>query len=318
LKDMATTVKTEVSDTRNQTPNVPGRRKFFGTLAQGVGLSLIGGALWGSYLKTTKSSPLVLRPPGAIPEKDFIKACIKCGLCAQACKQRDNRGTRDTTLKLAYVGEEPLIGTPYFVPRDTPCYLCEDMPCTQACPTGALDSGTVCSKVTDQTNDQGDESWYGTNCKTEDLDVNKARMGIALIDENSCVAYHEWGLQCDICYRVCPLMDSAISLKYERNERTGKHAFLVPVVHRDACTGCGICEERCITEEAAIKIIPLSLVSGKAGDHYRRGWLEEQELSDKAANEKDKKVRNVGPNQSKEGTAQGYLNEGIEFDEETL
>jgi ferredoxin-type protein NapG len=297
-----------------------GRRKFIGTVAQGAGLTLIGGALWGSYLKTTKSSPLVLRPPGALPEPDFIKSCIKCGLCVEACKNRENRGTRSTTLKLAKVGEEPLIGTPYFIPRQTPCYLCEDMPCTQSCPTGALDSKTVCSENIVKEN-RVKEKLYGTDCETKELDVNQSRMGIALIDEESCVAYHEWGLQCDVCYRVCPLMDSAISLRYERNERTGKHAFLVPVVHRNACTGCGICEERCITEQAAIKIMPLDIVSGKAGDHYRRGWLEEQKLkidSDGDRRNRDRKTRNVGPNQSKEGTAESYLNEGVEFDEDGL
>jgi len=161
---------------------------------------------------------------------------------------------------------------------------------------------------------ESDEPWYGVGCESPDLDINKARMGVAVIDENTCVAYHEWGLQCDICYRVCPLLDRAISLKYERNERTGKHAFLVPVVHRDACTGCGICEERCITEEAAIKVMPLAVVSGKTGSHYLRGWLAEQSQGQDAMRA-DIPTKAAGPNRSAEGTAQSYLNEGIELDE---
>ncbi|MBT7370182.1 MAG: ferredoxin-type protein NapG, partial [Gammaproteobacteria bacterium] len=228
------------------------RRAFFSNAVQGAGLALIGGALWGAHLQTTQATTLVLRPPGAMPEQDFKKACIKCGLCVQACRQRENRGTRKTTLKLAKVGEKPLVGTPYFLPRETPCYMCEDIPCAEACPTGALDTGRVCNT--------GDDTWYGADCETSELDINQARMGIAIVDENSCVAYHDWGLQCDICYRVCPLIEQAISLKFERNQRTGKHAFLVPVIDRDSCTGCGICEERCITEEAAIKVVPLALV----------------------------------------------------------
>ena len=49
-------------------------------------------------------------------------------------------------------------------------------------------------------------------------------MGIAVVDNQSCIAF--WGIQCDACYRACPLMDEAITLEYGRNERTGKHAFL--------------------------------------------------------------------------------------------
>ena len=45
----------------------------------------------------------------------------------------------------------------------------------------------------------------------------------------------------------------AISLEIQHNERSGKHAFFIPVVHSDACTGCGLCEKACILEEAAVK-----------------------------------------------------------------
>jgi len=180
--------------------------------------------------------------------------------------------------------------------------MCEDIPCTEACPTGALDTSRVCSG--------GGESWYGADCETHDLEIDQARMGIAIIDENSCVAYHDWGLQCDICYRVCPLIERAISLRFERNVRTGKHAFLVPVVDRDECTGCGICEERCITEEAAVKVVPLALVTGKAGDHYQRGWLREQ--PETTSDQGSTPIETAGPNRSAEGTPESYLNEELE------
>ncbi len=65
--------------------------------------------------------------------------------------------------------------------------------------------------------------------KKKELDINKAQMGVAVIDDNSCIAF--WGIQCDACYRACPLLGQAISIEYSKNERTGKHAFLKPVVH---------------------------------------------------------------------------------------
>ncbi len=54
------------------------------TTLQSVGLTALGGLLWSSYTYEAKSSPLVLRPPAAIGEEDFLKACVKVGLCAEA------------------------------------------------------------------------------------------------------------------------------------------------------------------------------------------------------------------------------------------
>jgi len=62
-------------------------------------------------------------------------------------------------------------------------------------------------------------------------------------------------------------------------ERTGKHAFFLPVVDSEFCTGCGKCESACILEEAAIKILPLDVAKGRLGDHYRFGWTEEPRIS---------------------------------------
>jgi len=186
-----------------------------------------------------------LRPPGALGEKDFLSACVRCGLCVRDCPY--------DILDLADLGDGPAHGTPYFVARKIPCEMCEDIPCVAACPTGALDKGLS--------------------------DITKAKMGVAMIvNRETCLNLK--GLRCDVCYRICPLIDEAITLERRHNERTGKHAILEPVVHGDACTGCGKCERACVLEEAAIKVVPLRLASGAHDGHYLFGWEEKEKAGE--------------------------------------
>ena len=231
------------------------RRKFILNMARGAGITALGGFVWSAYVDEVTASALTLRPPGALKEEDFLKTCIKCGLCVEACPY--------DTLLLAKPGDHKPLGTPYFTPRDIPCYMCPDIPCVPVCPTGALDESSV---TTDG-----------------ELDINIADMGLAVIDDNSCIAF--WGIQCDACYRACPLLGEAISIKYEKNDRTGKHAFLKPIVHADVCTGCGLCEKACVTEKPAIFVLPREVSEGKAGTYYIKGWDKDDEKRLKDAKE---------------------------------
>ena len=80
-------------------------------------------------------------------------------------------------------------------------------------------------------------------------------MGVAvLVDQENCLNF--LGLRCDVCYRVCPVIDKAITLEKFSNPRSDRHALLLPTVHADACTGCGKCEKSCVLEQAAIKVLP--------------------------------------------------------------
>ncbi|ROR32042.1 ferredoxin-type protein NapG [Inmirania thermothiophila] len=216
------------------------RRRFLVGLARGAaGMAMIGLGL-GLYARRVAARPAVaLRPPGALAERDFLGACVRCGLCVRDCPF--------DTLRLARLGEDVAAGTPYFVAREVPCEMCEDIPCVAACPTGALDKGLT--------------------------DIDDARMGLAvLIDRENCLNLR--GLRCDVCYRVCPLIDRAITLEMRENTRTGVHAIFEPVVHADACTGCGKCEHACVLDEAAIRVLPRRLARGAMGRHYRLGWEE--------------------------------------------
>jgi len=267
------------------------RRKFMATTLQSVGLTALGGLLWSGYSDEVKASPLVLRPPGALAEDDFLKACIKCGLCAEACVNRDSNKNKDGTqragtLQMAKGGDHKMIGTPFFIPTEVPCYMCDDVPCVPVCPSGALDMPSLLNKE-------------------NELDINKATMGLAVVHKESCVAF--WGIQCDACYRACPIMDEAISLEYQKNERTGKHAFLLPVVHSDVCTGCGLCEQACITEKPAIFVLPVEHSTGIAGDHYVKGW--DKKDQERVKNAKEIKTKN----ERSEKEATDYLNMGMDY-----
>lgn len=218
------------------------RRRFIQETARTVcGVSLLGLGL-GVYSRQTHSLPATaLRPPGVKTEEEFLAACIRCGLCVRDCPY--------DILKLATFSDEVALGTPYFTARKIPCEMCEDIPCVKACPTSALDH--------DLTN------------------IDDARMGLAVIvDQETCLNYQ--GLRCDVCHRVCPLINKAITLEPRHNQRSGKHTIFIPVVHSDSCTGCGVCERACVLEEAAIKVLPINLAKGEIGKHYRLGWEEKE------------------------------------------
>lgn len=231
------------------------RRRFLLGSARALGLAATAAVLWGGHLSVARASAYVLRPPGALPEQHFMAKCIKCGICVADCPY--------DALILAAPGNSDArvpIGTPYFKPRQTPCYMCTDIPCAVACPTGALDTGLLSKR---------DASGNML------LDINAAKMGLATIDRETCIAY--WGLQCDVCYRACPLIDKALKVQYTQNERTGLHAFLAPEVQSEYCTGCGLCEHVCITERASITVLPPGVAKGRSDARYVRSWSDSDE-----------------------------------------
>jgi ferredoxin-type protein NapG len=226
---------------------MPERRIFLLNMMRGLGAATVGGLAWAGFLDGKKVYATVLRPPGAVSEQDFLAKCTKCGLCVEACPYK--------ALLLAEPGDERPVGTPYFRMRENPCRMCRDIPCAVSCPTGALAPSLVSGS-----DEQGRPR----------LNINLAEIGLAVIDRETCIAY--WGIQCDACYRACPVLDKAITVEYTKNERTGKHAMLAPVVHSAHCTGCGLCEHVCVTKKASIFVLPGELVMGRPSDGYIRGW----------------------------------------------
>ena len=148
----------------------PARRRALANATRLGGGAAACGILLAALGETSKALPAQdLRPPGALPEREFLASCVHCGLCVEACPYK--------TLKLADWRDGPALGTPFFNARSVPCEMCDDVPCAAACPTGALDR----------------------NLK----DINKAKIGVAVItSRETCLNLQ--GLRCDVCYRVCP------------------------------------------------------------------------------------------------------------------
>ncbi|MCW5213093.1 ferredoxin-type protein NapG, partial [Desulfobulbus sp. TB] len=233
------------------------RRLLTETLPAAAGALVLATGL-GLYHRSAKALPVhALRPPGALLEKKFQAACLRCGQCVRACHEnllRNNKKEEvdingpaeinpnasvelEPVLRLAESGSDIPMGTPYFIPRISPCRLCEDMPCVQACPSGALSEKRLLDEK-------------------KQPSIYEAVMGLAvLIDHENCIGFQ--GLRCDVCYRNCPVIDKALTLDLQVNQRTGVHTRFIPVVDSKYCTGCGKCERSCILENAAIKVLPL-------------------------------------------------------------
>ena len=229
-------------------PSSMDRRRFLQDSARAAAGCTVAGMFLAQFATDARAlPPQAIRPPGALDEKEFLAACIRCGLCVRDCPY--------DTLVLAELGYDgAATGTPFFTARDVPCEMCEDIPCVAACPTGALDK--------------------------ELTNIDDADMGLAvLIDEEKCL--NALGLRCDVCYRVCPVIDEAITLERRHNERSGHHAIFMPTVHSDKCTGCGKCEKSCVLPgQSAIKILPRRVAMAEAADHYKLGWEDPNPMVD--------------------------------------
>lgn len=155
------------------------RRHFFTALARMVAKTALpeprhdAGPAAPARGQGASPQALWLRPPGALREPDFLEACTRCTDCQQACPHEAIRR----------LGPEfgPAGGTPAIIPTESPCYLCDDLPCIAACMPGAL----------------------------RPIDRRAVEMGRAKLDADAC--YLSQGQPCDYCVARCPLKGEAIS-----------------------------------------------------------------------------------------------------------
>ncbi len=143
-------------------------------------LTAAGSVAAGFGLRGTRTAGAnVLRPPGALDEKDFLAACIRCFQCGSVCPNQciQFKGVEDGPAE-AY--------TPYIRPREQACILC--MRCTEVCPTDAL-----------------------TPIADDPVEIMRhVHMGTAHVREDLCYSYAD--RSCGVCYYACPLPNKALKL----------------------------------------------------------------------------------------------------------
>ncbi len=162
---------------------LPSRRRFlfaglagFGTAA----VSLTGlGSLQGKSGPGQVLPAGLVRPPGSVPEIDFLARCVRCGECMIACP---NNALQPIGLKAGIEG----IFSPALTPRRGACSpACNN--CGVVCPTDAIRNLPVHERL-----------W--------------ARPGIAVIVKEKCLAW-EQKKRCMVCDEVCPF--GAVKFRYE-------------------------------------------------------------------------------------------------------
>ena len=168
----------------------------------------------------------LIRPPGALKEKEFLSRCVRCGNCMKVCP---------TNVLQPSILESGLGGiwTPHLVNEIGYCeYNCTL--CGNVCPTGAIPKIEVKTK-------------------------QKTKIGIAKVDRAKCIAW-AYDSQCLVCEEHCPVADKAIKIdnKIVKGTVVGR-----PVVDPNLCIGCGICQNKCpIRPERAIKVYPQGAIRG--------------------------------------------------------
>lgn len=234
-----------------------------GTPAVDVGrraaLAAVGGGIAAVPLLRTgdafsaNPSPARIRPPGALPEDEFLARCIRCGQCMRVCP---NNALHPAALQAGFEG----LWTPILIPRigycEPSCTLCGEV-----CPTGALAPLSILQKV-------GGEETPPT------------RIGTAFVDRGRCLP---WAMDrpCIVCEEWCPTSPKAVHLtEVTVTDREGREV----VVHRPRvdpalCTGCGACETACpINDRRAIRVTAVGesrsfenqILPGRAGAPQRR------------------------------------------------
>ena len=197
----------------------PSRRQLL--LATGIGVA--GLATMAVSPANASANPYLIRPPGA-DASDFLSRCARCGQCVKVCP---SGGLQPALFEAGLAG----LWSPILVPRLGPCeYPCNV--CGQVCPTAAIPLLELAQK-------------------------QQIKLGTAYIDRSRCIPWAD-NIPCNVCQEVCQVPTKAIKGDVVLvKDASGEQIELMrPVVLRQDCIGCGVCEHNCpLPGPAAIRVM---------------------------------------------------------------
>lgn len=181
----------------------------------------------------------VIRPPGAVEERQFLERCIRCAECMKVCP---NNALHPAFFEAGIEG----VWTPILIARIGYCeHSC--VLCGQVCPTGAIQKITEKEKL--------------------GLGVPPVKIGTAFYDHGRCLP---WAMQtpCIVCEEFCPTSPKAIWVEEVeapvREQKPGPNGeppamkqvkLQRPHVDPALCIGCGACEKVCpVQDQPAVYI----------------------------------------------------------------
>ena len=254
-----------------------GRRGFFASALGGIASITAGSAAaWqfksSNHLK--EPSALPVRPPGSVPEKEFLEQCIRCGECFKVCP---NNVLQAEGFKQGWEG----LWTPEVVADWAGCEpSCHS--CGQVCPTGAIRALPLEEK-------------------------RHARMGLAILNRETClpIAGKE---ACQLCVDEC-VATGYDAIDFVRvHSRIGEDGrplegsgFLAPQVNSDRCVGCGLCQTRCYSVNVKDKgLLASSAIVIEAGpdreDRITSGSYQQRAAERARAKESEQTISNPPSN----------------------
>lgn len=212
-----------------------------GFVASACAASFVAVAIDRWPFRTAQSFPdgSLLRPPGSVPEAQFLQLCIQCGECFKACPFNV---LQPAGFELGVRG----LWTPRVLPDGAGCDpSCAN--CGQVCPTGAIRALPLEEK-------------------------RVARIGLALVDEATCLPLA--GKEaCQLCVDECTAAgyDAIEFLRVgvetdEAGMPVEGTGWLAPEILPELCVGCGLCQARCyainVKEKRSLSESAVQIVAG--------------------------------------------------------
>ncbi len=222
----------------------PGRRQLIFSGLAGMGAAAVSLTSLGSLYGQTGGvgivePPMLLRPPAAVPEKEFLSLCVRCGECMTACPAN---ALQPIWFDAGLTG----LFSPRLVPRRGAC----DPHCNRC--------GTVCPTQAIREVPVPDRRW--------------AKVGTAMIYHQKCLAW-EQQKRCMVCDEVCPYN----AIEFQKVEGNPVPVPVIHEERCTGCGLCE--HHCPVRNQAAIVVTPLGALRESRGSFEEIGKRQELDIS---------------------------------------